>query len=95
MHLRHLFELQNFNIDQKIWVIKISPNGEYLAAGGPSGVLKIFEIFNSEPSNYKQSYTSHDISKYLNFMNEIAFRVYTEHTNDIIDICWSPRVNYS
>jgi WD40 repeat protein len=92
-HFKHLFELQNFQADfQQIWVAKISPDGKYLATGGKTGVLKIFQILNINLDNYNDSYSLKDILPYLNFMKEHPIRVYNDHSNDIIDICWSPRV---
>lgn len=73
---------------------KISKRGTHLATGGKSGVLKIFEIINYNSDHLKEFYDPSNISSYLNFFNEIPYRAYTEHTNDIIDICWSLRVNF-
>ena len=42
-----LIELQNFYIDNSsVWVIKLSPNGKYLAGGCKSGKVKIYEIID-------------------------------------------------
>lgn len=88
-------ELQNFQIDfQQIWIVKLSQDGRYLATGGKTGVLKIFEILTVNSDNYKSTYTNEDIFSYLNFINEKPVRVYNDHSNDIIDICWSPTVKY-
>jgi hypothetical protein len=86
-------ELQNFQADfQQLWVIKLSPNGDFLATGGKTGILKIFEILGTNYKNYKESYTSQDVQSYLKFMSETPLRCYNIHSDDIIDICWSPRV---
>ncbi len=93
-HFRNLVELQNFQADfQQIWVIKLSPSGEYLATGGRTGILKIFEIIGTNSNEIKDCYTSQDILSYLNFISEVPVRSYNHHSDDIIDICWSPRVN--
>ena len=40
-----LIELQNFYIDNSsVWVIKLSPDGKYLAGGCKSGKIKIYEV---------------------------------------------------
>jgi hypothetical protein len=90
-HLHNLFELQNFQGDsQQIWVAKFSCDGRYLATGGKSGVLKIWEIYTEEESI--DNYEFKGILSYLKLVNESAFRIYTEHSQDIIDICWSVKV---
>ena len=71
----------------------MSTNGEYLATGGKTGILKIFEILGTNSKKYKLSYTSEDVQSYLKFISETPFRSYNIHSDDIIDICWSPRVN--
>jgi hypothetical protein len=90
-HLHNLFELQNFQGDsQQIWVAKFSCDGRYLATGGKSGVLKIWEIYTEEESI--DNYEFKGILSYLKLVNESAYRIYTEHSQDIIDICWSVKV---
>lgn len=91
-HIQNLIELQCFQGDsQQIWAAKISYDGKYIATGGKSGVLKIWGIFSEDES--LDNYESQAFNAYFQFINENAFRIYTEHTQDIIDICWSPRVN--
>lgn len=90
-HLVNLFEIQNFRADsEEIWAVRISNKGEYMATGGKSGVLKIWEIISYTDSilDYKPE---RGLSDYLNYINETAFRIYTEHQKDIIDICWSKK----
>lgn len=90
-HLTNAFELQNFQADsQQIWVAKFSVNGKYLATGGKSGVLKIWEIFSEDDSINNYEYKG--LISYLKLINETAFRIYTEHVEDIIDICWNSKV---
>jgi WD40 repeat protein len=92
-HFRNLHELQNFEIDtHQIWIVRISPSGKYLATGGKSGLLKIYQILNFNPDNYKNSYSPDEIFNYMNFVNETPMRIYNDHSNDIIDVCWSPKV---
>jgi WD40 repeat protein len=91
-HLQMLFELQSFQGDsQQIWTTKISFDGRYIATGGKSGVLKIFEILTEEES--LDNYEFLGLLSYFKLINEHAYRIYTEHTQDIIDICWSSIVS--
>ena len=94
-HLKNLFELQNFYIDDSpIRIIKFSYDNKYLATGSKKGIIKIFEIMNFEYSNFKSSYNEKEILSYLNFLNEKPKIILNEHTNDIIDLSFSP-LNYS
>ena len=67
----------------------MSYNGKYLATGGKSGVLKIWEILTMKDSI--DAYERKNILKYMNYCNEDAYRIYTEHSKDIIDIAWSKK----
>ncbi len=73
--------------------MRISPNGKFIATGGKSGLLKIYEILNFNSENFKDSYNTEEIFNYLNFVNEKPMRIYNDHSNDIIDVSWSPRVS--
>jgi WD40 repeat protein len=86
-HFNTLLELQNFQADSDhIWVAKFSNDHRYLATGGTSRVLKIWEIYT-----YEQSFENYegDFKEFLPFLNETAFRIYSEHSDSIIDIAWS------
>jgi WD40 repeat protein len=90
-HFQNLFELQNFQADSdQIWVAKFSYDNKYLATGGSSRVLKVWEIYTLDQS--LENYES-DVREFLPFINETAVRVYSEHTDSIVDIQWSH--NYS
>lgn len=87
-HFFTLIELQNYQGDSdSIWVAKFSSDEKYLATGGKSGVLKIWEVMSYEDSI--DLYEHNCIKEFLNFFNEIAFRIYSEHKKDIIDLAWS------
>ena len=87
-HLDNLIQLQSFQADSdSIWICKFSYNGRYLATGGKSSVLKIWEVLTTEESI--EQYENHTINKYCNFIFDNAIRIYTEHSSDIIDIAWS------
>jgi len=87
-HFHMLFELQNFVADsEQIWTAKISYDGKYLATGGKSGVLKVWEIYSENES--LDNYEYKGFISYFKLFNENAYRVYTEHTKDIIDLCWN------
>jgi len=45
-----LFEVQTIENEQNspIWVMKTSSEGKFIAVGGKSGVLRIYEIFQNE-----------------------------------------------
>ena len=86
-----LIELQNFYIDNSsIWVIKLSPNGKYLACGCKSGKIKIYEVIGYNYSGFKTSYDRNNIFEYLKFIPETPYKTLTKHKADVIDIAWSP-----
>lgn len=92
-HIKNLFEVQNFQADlQQIWVVKISIHGRYLATGGKTGILKIFELLNFYSDNLPHDINQNNVKEYLNFVSEDPYRAFSEHSNDIIDICWSNKV---
>jgi hypothetical protein len=111
-----LFEVQTIECEQNspIWVMKTSSEGKFIAVGGKSGVLRIYEIFQNEgvQMNINTSFILSTLNEFnsqltkkthnsnfpfqetnsqfsiLKLFNENPFRVYKEHTEDIIDICW-------
>lgn len=86
-HLKNILEIQNFEGDtDKIWVVQFSSCGKYLATGGKSGVLKIWEVLSVNDS--LDIYEKRELLKFTNFFSENAFRIYTEHKKDIIDLSW-------
>ena len=94
--LKNLYEIQIFKAEpEKIWVCKFSNDGKYFATGGNSGVLKIWEILSySNSLNYYNLNNKNNIKEYLNFFQEDAFKIYSEHNGDITDISWSNK-NYN
>lgn len=92
-HFQNLFELQCFQGDShQILVAKISYGGKFLATGGLSGVLKIWQIYSEDDSI--ENYENRGVNSFLKFLNENAFRIYTAHKKEIIDISWHPKVNF-
>ena len=86
-----LIELQNFYIDNtSVWIIKLSPDGKYLAGGCKSGKIKIHEIIDYNYSGFKTVYEPNNIIEYLNFISETPFKTLEKHKSDIIDLDWSP-----
>ena len=86
-HLKNILEIQNFEGDtDKIWVVQFSSCGKYLATGGKSGVLKIWEVLSVNDS--LDIYEKRELLKFTNFFSENAFRIYTEHKKDIIALSW-------
>ena len=86
-----LIELQNFYIDNSpVWVIKLSPNGKYLAGGCKSGKIKIYEVIDYYYTGFKNVYWPNDIIQYLNFVSQTPYRTLNKHKSDIIDLSWSP-----
>lgn len=91
-HLSTLLELQSYQGDsESLWVAKLSPDEKYLATGGKAGILKIWEIMSFEDSI--DLYEHNCIKEFLSFFDEIAFRIYSDHKKDIIDIAWSEKNN--
>lgn len=90
-YIQTLLELQNFYIDNSsVWVIKLSPDSRYLAAGCKSGKIKIYEIIGYNYIHFNLIYKKNDIIKYLNFINESPYKTLEKHKSDIIDLSWSP-----
>ena len=90
-YIRCLIELQNFYIDNSsIWVIKLNHDGNYLAAGCQSGIIKIYKIINYKYDNFKNSYDKDNILNYCNFICQKPFKTLQGHKSDIIDLSWSP-----
>ena len=90
-YIKTLYELQNFYIDDsQIWVIKLNPDGHFLAVGCKSGKIKILEIMGYNYFHYKMNYDKNNILEYLNFINEVPYKTLEKHKSDIIDLSWSP-----
>lgn len=86
-----LIELQNFYIDNtSVWVIKLSPNGKYLAGGCKSGKIKIYKVIDYYYSEFKTIYEPFNLIEYLKFISETPYKTLEKHTADIIDLAWSP-----
>lgn len=95
--------MQKFKADsEQIWVAALDNFHNYLATGGKSGVLKIWKIntlqdddnkYNNSLlySNNKNEFETNEEKKYLNIIDETVFKIYCEHTLDIIDIAWSKK----
>ena len=104
-----IHEVQSFDADSKIiWTVKISNDRKYIATGGMSRLLKIFIILedsynsvNFSSSIIKSNTSNSPIIPFSNkeqinafkLFNEIAFREFKGHQNDIIDISWGVNVN--
>lgn len=90
-YIKTLYELQNFYIDDsQIWVIKLNPDGHFLAVGCKSGKIKILEIMGYNYFHHKMNYDKNNILEYLNFINEVPYKTLEKHKSDIIDLSWSP-----
>ena len=86
-HFSNLIELQNFEADcQEIWVAKFCDEGKHMATGGRSGILKIWSV-NTEVGSLMDAEVK-GLPAYFNFFQENPCRVYSEHTEDIIDMSW-------
>ena len=86
-----LIELQNFYIDNSsVWVIKLSPNGQFLAGGCKSGKIKIYQVIGYNYPGFKTYYDRNNIFDYLKFISETPYKTLDKHKADIIDISWSP-----
>ena len=95
-YINTLIELQIFNFgDSPIWVMKISENGKYLAAGNKMGKIRIYEIMGYDYPNYENIYNNKNIMNYLYFINEKPIKEFSEHKKDITDLSWSKfKFNY-
>lgn len=90
-HLQTLLKLQCFQADnEQIWSVVVSNDDKYIATGGKSGVLKIWQIYSFEESII--NFDPKNMELFLKFINENPVKMYAEHTNDIIDIVWSQKV---
>ena len=89
LHIKSLYELQNFEADNSaITTLNINDEGNYLGIGFQSGKIKIYEIMNYLYQNYKLNYCIKNLNEYLNFINEIPFKILSGHPNEIIDLIW-------
>ena len=90
-YIKTLLELQNFYTDNsEVWVIKISPDGRFLAVGCKKGKIIIYEVMGYNFSQYKINYNKNNILEYLKFLNEAPYKTLEKHKSDIIDLSWSP-----
>lgn len=91
-HLINLFDIQSLNVEnnQEIWVAKFRHDGKYLATGGKAGCLKIWEITSID--DCLEEYEKSGIQGFFKFFKDYPYRIYKEHTSDIIDVCWSFKV---
>ena len=88
-HIKALYELQNFEADNSaITTFNINNEGNYLGIGFKSGKIKIYEIMNYLYQKYKSNYCIKNLNEYLNFINEIPFKVLSGHPNEILDLHW-------
>lgn len=99
-----LIELQKYKADsEQIWVASLDKEHNYLGTGGKSGVLKIWKMntLKDDYNKYNNSFlfsnnerdfkANSEIKNYLNFIDESVYKIYCEHTSDIIDISWSKK----
>ena len=95
-----LLELQNFKADsEQIWVAVLNSFHTFLATGGKSGVLKIWKMntIRDDDNKYNKSLLFSenkerklcDTKCFLNIIEETVYKIYCEHSLDIIDISWS------
>ena len=101
-----LLELQNFKADsEQIWVASLDKNHNYLATGGKSGVVKIWKMNTLQDDdnkynnsillfNNKELKSDEEIKHFLNIIDESVYKLYCEHSLDIIDIAWSKKYEY-
>ena len=97
-----LLQLQNFKADsEQIWVAVLDSSHNFLATGGKSGVLKIWKMNSliDDDIKYNKSLLFSgnkdrkfcETKNFLNIIEEIAYKIYCEHTLDIVDISWSKK----
>ena len=101
-----LLELQNFKADsEQIWVASLDKNHNYLATGGKSGVVKIWKMntIQDDDNKYNNSIlffnnkdlkSDEEIKHFLNIIDETAYKLYCEHSLDVIDLAWSKKYEY-
>ncbi|KAL9859446.1 putative transcription factor WD40-like family [Arabidopsis thaliana] len=82
----------------KIWTLKFSPDGKYLATGGEDGVVKIWRITLSdsllasflrqqEPINQQAALVLFPQKAF--HIEETPFQELYGHTGDVLDLAWS------
>ncbi|XP_010461743.1 PREDICTED: uncharacterized WD repeat-containing protein C3H5.08c-like [Camelina sativa] len=82
----------------KIWVLKFSPDGKYLATGGEDGVVKIWRITLSdsllasfmrqqEPISQQEALVLFPQKAF--HIEETPFQELYGHTGDVLDLAWS------
>lgn len=82
----------------KIWVLKFSPDGKFLATGGEDGVVKIWRITLSDSllASFMRQQEPISQQEALVFFPQKAFHIeetpFQElygHTGDVLDLAWS------
>lgn len=88
-------ELEDLRLSQKmeaahkgaIYCMEFSKKGDYLATGGQDAVLRIWTVCGSRAHSKRYLDVDEKIDK--NIVSMIAYREFTGHRADIIDISWS------
>ncbi|CAO3617106.1 unnamed protein product [Cunninghamella echinulata] len=70
---------------QAIWTMKFSKDGKYLAAGGQTCVLKVWEVLSEK----KQMNDQFNNSESIKVFHDKPIQEYYGHKADILDISWS------
>ena len=88
-----VIELQNFYLKNErypINVTKLSEDGKFLAVGCQDGKIILYRIMGKDFENYKKIYRREEIISFLFFLEEEPYKELSGHSNDVIDLCWSP-----
>ncbi|KAI8376295.1 WD40-repeat-containing domain protein [Radiomyces spectabilis] len=69
-----------------IWSIEFSKDGKYMAAGGQSREVLVWQVRNADNHDDKDA---PDVEDSMDVINEMPIARYKGHTADILDLSWS------
>ena len=83
----------------------LDKNHNYLATEGKSGVVKIWKMntIQDDDNKYNNSIlffnnkdlkSDEEIKHFLNIIDETVYKLYCEHSLDVIDLAWSKKYEY-
>ncbi len=88
----NLYEAQVISADKDtLWTGKISYDNKYLAVGGKSGVLKVWDI-SSKGQDTSSDKKTINVGKMFNLIEEESLKEFPAHKKDIIDLSWAGNV---
>ncbi|CAF2054422.1 BnaC06g02280D [Brassica napus] len=94
VELSAAYKVQEINGHKgKIWALKFSPDGKFLATGGEDGFVKIWRITLSASFVGQELMREHEalvmFPRKAFYLEETPFQELYGHTGDVLDLAWS------